>query len=182
MGFLRVWGQGQGRFTVSGSSLSEAHHRRWNTRTDAFKNQPSANEVLSRSSSSTGELQAQENKLPLTRMQGAPVGGTFPGSGCEDRPRLGRLHTIPAEREGEEAPAFFFLFLYFLGPHPWHMEVPRLGVKSELKLPAYTTATATRDLSCICDLHHRSWQCQIVNPLSKGRDRTRNLMVLSWIC
>ena len=29
------------------------------------------------------------------------------------------------------------------------MEVPRLGVKSELKLPAYTTATAMQDLSCV---------------------------------
>ena len=29
------------------------------------------------------------------------------------------------------------------------MEVPRLGVKSELQLPAYTTATAMWDLSCI---------------------------------
>ena len=28
---------------------------------------------------------------------------------------------------------FFFLsFLSFLGPLPWHMEVPRLGVESEL--------------------------------------------------
>ena len=27
---------------------------------------------------------------------------------------------------------FFFFFLLFLGPHPWHMEVPRLEVKSEL--------------------------------------------------
>ena len=26
--------------------------------------------------------------------------------------------------------AFFFFF--FLGPHPWHMEVPRLGIESEL--------------------------------------------------
>ena len=23
---------------------------------------------------------------------------------------------------------FIFVFLSFLGPHPWHMEVPRLGV------------------------------------------------------
>ena len=29
--------------------------------------------------------------------------------------------------------AFFaFFFLAFLGPHPWHMEVPRLGVQLEL--------------------------------------------------
>ena len=25
----------------------------------------------------------------------------------------------------------FFVFLPFLGPLPWHMEVPRLGVQSE---------------------------------------------------
>ena len=25
-----------------------------------------------------------------------------------------------------------FSFFFFLGPHPWHMEVPRLGVESEL--------------------------------------------------
>ena len=33
------------------------------------------------------------------------------------------------------------------------MEVPRLGVKSELQLLVYITATATQDLSHICDLH-----------------------------
>ena len=29
---------------------------------------------------------------------------------------------------------FIYLFIYFgfLGPHPWHMEVPRLGLESEL--------------------------------------------------
>ena len=39
----------------------------------------------------------------------------------------------------------FFFFLVFLGPYLWTMEVPRLGVKSELQLPAYTTATAMPD-------------------------------------
>ena len=29
----------------------------------------------------------------------------------------------------------------------WHMEVPRLGVESELQLLAYTTATMTLDLN-----------------------------------
>ena len=52
------------------------------------------------------------------------------------------------------------------------MEVPRLGVKSELQLPAYTTATATWDLSNICDLHHSSQQHQMLNPLSEARDCT----------
>ena len=32
------------------------------------------------------------------------------------------------------------------------MEVPRVGAGSELQLPAYTTATATLDLSGILDL------------------------------
>ena len=32
------------------------------------------------------------------------------------------------------------------------MEVPRLGVQLELQLPAYTAATATQDLSAVCDL------------------------------
>ena len=35
-----------------------------------------------------------------------------------------------------------FVFI-FLEPHPWRMEVPRLGVESELQLPSYTTGTAT---------------------------------------
>ena len=35
----------------------------------------------------------------------------------------------------------FYLFLFvFLGPHPQHMEVPRLGVELGLQLLAYTTA------------------------------------------
>ena len=64
----------------------------------------------------------------------------------------------------------FFFFLLFLGPHPWHMEAPRLGVSSELQLPAYATATAMPDLSCICDLHHSSRQCQILNLMSEARE------------
>ena len=40
------------------------------------------------------------------------------------------------------------------------MEIPRLGVKLELQLPAYTTAKATGDPNHICDLHCSSGQCQ----------------------
>ena len=37
---------------------------------------------------------------------------------------------------------------------------------------------ATWDPSRVCNLHHSSWQeCQILNPLSKARDQTCNLMV-----
>ena len=72
----------------------------------------------------------------------------------------------------------FFVFCFVvvavvvLRPALQHMEVLRLGVKSELQLLAYTTATATAtgDSSHICDLPDSSRQCQILNPLSKARD------------
>ena len=54
------------------------------------------------------------------------------------------------------------------------MEVPWLGVKSELHLQAYTTTTAMPDLSHICDLSCSLQECQILNAL-KARDRTRIL-------
>ena len=70
-------------------------------------------------------------------------------------------------------------------------------IKSDLQLPAYTTAIAVPDLSCVWDLHHSWWQCQILNPLSKTgdqihiqilnplsktRDQTHILMGISWVC
>ena len=76
---------------------------------------------------------------------------------------------------------YFFFSVCFLGPHLWHMEVPRLEVESELQLLAYATATATPDLSRNCDLHHSSQQCQIPGPLSEARDGTRILVDISWI-
>jgi len=63
---------------------------------------------------------------------------------------------------------FFFFFWSLLEPHPWHMEVPRLGVKSEpqpqpRQIPAVSaTSTAAR-----------GW---ILNPLREARDQTRILM------
>ena len=56
------------------------------------------------------------------------------------------------------------------------MEVPRLGVESELQLLARTTVTATQDPSHVCNLHHNSWQHWILNPLSEARDQTRVFM------
>ena len=61
------------------------------------------------------------------------------------------------------------------------MEVPRLGVESELQLLACVTATTTLDPSSICDLHHSSWQLQTLNPLIEARDRTYILMDPSQI-
>ena len=59
------------------------------------------------------------------------------------------------------------------------MEFPRLGVESGLWL--LVTATATPDLSCVCNLHHSSWQCWILNPLSEARNQTLVLMVTSQV-
>ena len=61
------------------------------------------------------------------------------------------------------------------------MEVPRLEVEADLKLPASTTATATPELSHISDLHHSSQQRWIFNPQSEARDRTCVLMDTSQV-
>ena len=58
---------------------------------------------------------------------------------------------------------------FFKGLPLWHMEIPRLGVNLELQRPAYTTATATRDPSRVCNLHYSSWQRRIVNPTEQGQ-------------
>ena len=58
----------------------------------------------------------------------------------------------------------------FLGPHPWRMEAPRLGVESELELPAYATATAMLEPSHIHNIHQSSQKRQIPDPLSEARD------------
>ena len=75
---------------------------------------------------------------------------------------------------------FFFLSFVFLGLHPRHMEIPRLGVQSELQLGLYHShSNAGSELSC--DLHHSSQQCRILNPLRKARDQTLILMDTSQV-
>ena len=54
------------------------------------------------------------------------------------------------------------------------MEVPRLGVKTELHLPAYANLPTYH-------LHHRLRQCSILNPLSKARDQSCILMDISRV-
>ena len=57
------------------------------------------------------------------------------------------------------------------------MEVPRLGVGSDLQLSVYATDAAMPDVRCyLWPTPHR-----IFNPLSEARDWTCNLTVLSWI-
>ena len=61
------------------------------------------------------------------------------------------------------------------------MDIPRLEVKLELQLLGYAPATATPDPNIVCDLHHSSQQCQILNPLSEARDWPHNPTVPIWI-
>ena len=64
-----------------------------------------------------------------------------------------------------------FIYLVFLGWHPRHIEIPRLGVEWELKLLAYATATAMPDPRQVCDLHYSSWQCWILNRVQGSKPR-----------
>ena len=59
------------------------------------------------------------------------------------------------------------------------MEVPRLGVESDLWPLAYVTAT--RDLSHVYNQHHSSEQRRILNPLMEARDWTHILMDISQV-
>ena len=71
---------------------------------------------------------------------------------------------------------FFFFFFFCFSVAPAAYPSPMLGVKSGLQLLACATATATPDLSHICDLHHSSQQHWIINPLREARDQTCVLM------
>ena len=75
----------------------------------------------------------------------------------------------------------YYFFFFFLGPHLQHMEIPKLGVESELQVLAYTTVTAMWDLRSICSLYHSSQQYWISNPLYKAWDQTHSLIDTSQI-
>ena len=82
---------------------------------------------------------------------------------------------IPGEED------WFFFFFFLLRAVPVAYGNFRLGVKSELQLLAYTTATATQDPSHLCNPHHSSQQCCILNPLREARDWTWDIMDTSWV-
>jgi len=64
---------------------------------------------------------------------------------------------------------FFFFLLFTAAPVVYSISQAR-SRESELQLPACTTATATWNPSLVCNLHHSSRQCWILNPLSRARD------------
>ena len=69
---------------------------------------------------------------------------------------------------------FIYLFLFMAIPAAYGSSQAR--VASKLQLPAYATATAMPDPSCVCDLHYSSEQHRILNPLTEARDGTRILL------
>ena len=74
----------------------------------------------------------------------------------------------------------FFFFFGSLGPHWRHIDIPRLEAELELQLLAY--ATATQDLSCVCDLHHSSRQHWIPNPPERpGIQHTSSRMLVGFV-
>ena len=68
--------------------------------------------------------------------------------------------------------SYLFIYFVFLGLHLLHMEVPRLGVESELQLPAYATATAIHDQSCPELLH--------ATGVSRGKKKKKVQNEVRW--
>ena len=71
-----------------------------------------------------------------------------------------------------KSPLFFGWLVFRVQPLAYllHKEIPQVGVETELQLPAYTIATATWDLSHVCNLHHSSQQHWILNSVNEARD------------
>ena len=90
---------------------------------------------------------------------------------------------LPAVRLSFALCNAFCLFVFvFLGLHlGQHMEAPKLGVEAKLQLLALCHSHShTRSELCL-RLHHSSWQCWILNPLSRAMDQTCVLTVTSWV-
>ena len=61
-------------------------------------------------------------------------------------------------------------------------ETSASGIKTAYRYDSLNRVIkATEDQNLVCDLHHSSQQCQILNPLSKARDRTCILMDTSQV-
>ena len=74
------------------------------------------------------------------------------------------------------------LFFCFLGLHLRHMEAPKLGVESELQLPAYTRVTATPDPNHVCDLHHSSRNARSLTHWAKPGIKPETSWFIVVIC
>ena len=87
----------------------------------------------------------------------------------------------PGRHRGCSLALFLFSFV-FSGWRPWLMDIRRLGVESELQLPAYTTATATQDLCHTCNLHCKLQQCRILkHGVRPGVESTSSRILVGFL-
>ena len=80
-----------------------------------------------------------------------------------------QLYSSPWPSTFKTHPPLFVFFCFFRAK-VWHLEVSKLGVKSELQLLADATATAMWDLGHVCNPQHSLQQGQLLNPVSEARD------------
>ena len=76
---------------------------------------------------------------------------------------------------------FFFFFCLFAFSRAAPMAYGGSQARGLIGAVATSLHQSHRNTGSVCNLHHSSQQRQILNPLSKARDQTRNLMVPSWI-
>ena len=77
---------------------------------------------------------------------------------------------------------FFFFGIFRAEPAAYGSPQARGRIWAVVTSLCHSTATAMPGPCCICNLHHSSWQRQIVKPLSETKDRTCVLMDASQIC
>ena len=68
---------------------------------------------------------------------------------------------------------FIFIFVFIAAPAAYESSWARGWISAAAE--GYTTAMATQDPSCICDLHNSLEQDLILNPLSETSDQTHIL-------
>ena len=71
----------------------------------------------------------------------------------------------------------FCLFFAFQGHMAYEISQPRGPIRATVPSLCHSHS---KHLSHICDLHHSSWQCRILNPLCKARDQTHIPMDIRW--
>ena len=93
--------------------------------------------------------------------------------------KKGHLNTLNMNTWGRGEFSFLSLFTFRAAPVAYGSS----QAKGQIGAAAagYTTATAMPDPSHFCNLHHSSWQCRILNPLSKAKDWTCIFMGASQI-
>ena len=102
-------------------------------------------------------------------------------TGSPPIPGVSNHITFTLHHESHVHKGTFFFFLFRAVPTAHGSSQVRSLTRA--RLPAYATATATPDpsRSHICNLHHSSEQCRILNPLSRARDQTCILMDISQV-